>query len=256
MTTTIPRRIWTPYAEPERCRRCGGIVRHPRFAPTLPRRYAPRWRRAPLWRNMAGNAIQVGTSDGAIRVKDNGIVVAGDTDECCCEDSVTHCAFNECNSPSVTTSSITVTFAGCALISDTCDVAVDSGFVISGSFDLPCITTTGKLQFAQSYPGSYGTGYEMAGCTGASAPLTHLLVRFINTGSIFSTTAKLEARLNDRDVLDPLAGPVVYSANCFFNGFVSHGGNCVNTISGITPSGSPPAGTINTGGTASIAWTA
>jgi len=76
-----PRKIIAP----DYCPTCGK-VRHPRRAPTFParrNRWMPnRWRGGVDATN-AGNGIQV-SSAGAIKVRSNGIVVAGASDPCCC----------------------------------------------------------------------------------------------------------------------------------------------------------------------------
>ena len=70
---------------PDYCPTCGK-VRHPRRAPTFParrNRWLPnRWRGGVDAMN-AGSGIQVDSS-GRIKVKSNGIVVAGASDPCCC----------------------------------------------------------------------------------------------------------------------------------------------------------------------------
>lgn len=70
---------------PERCPRCGGWrdVRRPAAR--------PHWRGGSRAR-IAGDAAQVGQTDGAARIKDDGWVVAGNADPCCCTQSTNTCA--------------------------------------------------------------------------------------------------------------------------------------------------------------------
>ncbi len=63
---------------------------------------------------MAGNAIQVGSTDGAIRVKSNGIVVAGASDPCCCQTICQGCQVNNPGSAVIVT-----TGAACAAFTGT-----------------------------------------------------------------------------------------------------------------------------------------
>lgn len=42
------------------------------------------WFKQPSIVAMAGNAVQVDASSGAVRIKGNAVVVAGNTDQCCC----------------------------------------------------------------------------------------------------------------------------------------------------------------------------
>lgn len=67
---------------PFRCLQCGRwrIPRTRNYRD--PRKLATRWKN-PLGLLMSGDSVQVG-SDGGIRIKDDGIVIAGDSDPCCC----------------------------------------------------------------------------------------------------------------------------------------------------------------------------
>lgn len=80
---------------------------------------------------MAGNAIQVSSSTGAIRVKNDGIVVAGAGDPCCCDSGV-------CKTCEQITG-ITVTLSGITLCS-ACFRSITSNWKITGyvggTFDL------------------------------------------------------------------------------------------------------------------------
>ena len=106
-----PPKIWTPRRRvEERCPRCGKLMpRRPRFAPF--------WRGGARAMNI-GNAVQVGPS-GEVRVKSNSIVVAGDTDLCCCSVAPPTCLTYECVSPTpllIMPESLGVTWTGI----DTC----------------------------------------------------------------------------------------------------------------------------------------
>lgn len=66
-----------------RCWRCGKVRQPQGRTLRTPRRILPRWGR-PSAILTAGDLLQV-DPDGKIKIKENGIVVAGSTDNCCCD---------------------------------------------------------------------------------------------------------------------------------------------------------------------------
>lgn len=78
---------------------------------------------------MAGNLVQVGSSDGKVRVKSNGPVVAGASDPCCCSSSV---PCTDCNG---TQNSVSVTISGscAALCSGAAGTYAWGSFTTAGS---------------------------------------------------------------------------------------------------------------------------
>lgn len=69
-------RIIVPSRVPSRRR-----PRHPHVTPRRHQPWCPQFRLDTL---NAGNRVQVGSTNGRVRVKNNGIVVAGASDPCCC----------------------------------------------------------------------------------------------------------------------------------------------------------------------------
>lgn len=112
---------------PTRCPRCGK-VRRPDFRARTRRRLAPRWMRG-VAAMLSGDSVQVGSDDG-IRVKDDGIVIAGSGDPCCCAGVCSFC-------PSAP-ASVNMAVSGIS----TCPGSVTSP---NGTFTLPFLQNLGGL---------------------------------------------------------------------------------------------------------------
>lgn len=79
---------------------------------------------------MAGNLLQVGNADGKVRVKSNGVVVAGASDPCCCAVACPACDALLSTTPS----SIAVTISGVSICSS-CTTPPSGGDPFKTFFD-------------------------------------------------------------------------------------------------------------------------
>jgi hypothetical protein len=162
---------------PDYCPTCGK-VRHPRRAPTFParrNRWLPnRWRGGVDAMN-AGNGIQVDSS-GRIKVKSNGIVVAGASDACCC----VCCPAGSVNI--LTMTSITVVVSGVTLCS--CYKFSSSIYLIpdnpNGTWTIPMSGGTGGIYFGNRYV------YSDSGCSHLTGTIP-LAMQFIYTVGALSS---------------------------------------------------------------------
>lgn len=143
---------------PSRCRRCGKLLCSNRLYDRM--RTVPRWGRPREVFN-AGNYAQVG-SDNAARVKDNGLVVAGDSDPCCCAPPCSTCA--NISGAVVTFSGITActcSDGGLGLTSEKLVIDPNNSYSLPG-FSLSGFNCTSVLTVTNSH-----NSYSGSGCSGS-----------------------------------------------------------------------------------------
>lgn len=111
---------------------------------------------------MAGNTLQIG-SDNALRVKSNGLVVAGASDPCCCSVPCSQCSGTTPASIRVVFDSVTLCTTGCT---QTYSGTHWSNIVasIDGTYDLPQVSGS-----PCSYSAIIGSVdiHDNSGCTGS-----------------------------------------------------------------------------------------
>jgi hypothetical protein len=160
------------------CPRCRKPIES-RHSPLLPRRnrFSPYWRSSVETLN-AGNSIQAGSADQAIRYKSSGIVQAGASDPCCCAPSC------PCSGDSIL---------------KRYNAGLPVTFVISGVSACPCVTASyGYSANADIVNGTftsgtviYAGGMYQAGCTVPSSYLRIYSTSRVCTGTYTQTANQI-----------------------------------------------------------------
>jgi hypothetical protein len=149
---------------------------------------------------MAGNLIQVG-SDGKVRVKSNGIVVAGAGDPCCCSPCIQTCGGSALKAPSA----FVVTISGW---SNACCTPFGIRYIktstsLNGTYDVNEVFTLGSGNHYRngSFIPVHLIVYSDAGCTTLWDELDTQLDFAIYAGGPSRTTFQVSAAFGEAFVL-------------------------------------------------------
>lgn len=118
---------------------------------------------------MAGNLLQIGNSDGKIRIKSNGVIVAGVGDPCCCVATCSECASG--TTPATIRCVVSgVTLCGTCKSSLVASLDADVSASVDGTFD--AVQQSGTPCFYQVKLFDINTYSYSSGCTGSPVGTT------------------------------------------------------------------------------------